>query len=214
MEILLVRHGEPVTAESATGPVDPELTERGRWQAERLAAWLACEPIDHVVASSKRRAIETAGPLSIRLGLEPEILPDLVEIDRNARVYAQPAVLAERFPGYLADITAGRFEKIGWDSYEVFQERVTKAWRELLGRPRGERVLVACHGGTIGVILSHVLGISTRGVFEATPFASITRVQVEGEVARLGSLHEVAHFDGQRERVLGPEGEGFSPSVG
>jgi len=65
MEILLVRHGEPVTAESLAGPVDPELTARGRWQAECLGAWLACEPIDHVITSSKRRAIE-AGEARLR----------------------------------------------------------------------------------------------------------------------------------------------------
>jgi broad specificity phosphatase PhoE len=211
MEILLVRHGEPVTAQSDSGPVDPELTARGRWQAECLGAWLACEPIDHVVTSSKRRAIETAEPLFNRLGLEPEIVPDLVEIDRNARVYAPPPVLAERFPDYHADMAAGNFEKIGWDSFEVFRERVTNAWRELVDRPRGERVVVACHGGTIGVILGHVLGISTHALFAATPFASITRIQLAGDVARLRTLHEIAHFDGRRERALGPEGEGFPP---
>jgi broad specificity phosphatase PhoE len=209
MEILLVRHGEPVTAESLAGPVDPELTERGRWQAECLGAWLACEPIDHVIASSKRRAIETAEPLATRLGLEAEILPDLVEIDRNARVYAPPPLLAERFPEYHAEMAAGNFERIGWDSYEVFQQRVTTAWQSILERPRGERVLVACHGGTIGVILSQVLGISTHALFDATPFASITRILVEAGEARLRTLHEIAHFDGQRDRALGPEGDGF-----
>jgi probable phosphoglycerate mutase len=211
MEILLVRHGEPVTAESDSGPVDPELTERGRWQAECLGAWLACEPIDHVIASSKRRAMETAEPLAKRLGLESEIVPDLVEIDRNARFYAPPPMIAERFPDYHAEMRAGNFEKIGWDSFPVFQERVSNAWREILDRPRGEQVLVACHGGTIGVILSQVLGIQIHGLFDATPFASITRIHVEGDSVRLRTLHEVAHFDGTRERTLGPEGEGFPP---
>jgi probable phosphoglycerate mutase len=212
MEFLLVRHGEPVTAVSETGPVDPELTERGRWQAERLGDWLACEPIDYVVASSKRRAIETATPLSIRLGLEPEIVPDLVEIDRNCRFYAPPPVLKDRFPEYYAEIVAGNFEKIGWDSYEVFQERVTRAWQDLVDRPRGKRVVVACHGGTIGVILSTVLGISTHTLLDATPFASVTRLYVEEGGLKVRSLHEVAHFDGTRTREVGPDGEGF-PAV-
>lgn len=201
MEILLVRHGEPVTVVSETGPVDPELTERGRWQAECLGAWLACEPIDYIVASSKRRAIETAAPLSKRLGLRAEIIPDLVEIDRNASIYAPPPLLKDRFPDYYAAIAAGEFEKIGWDSYEVFQERVNRAWRDLIDRPRGKRVVVACHGGTIGVILTSLL--------DATPFASITRVRLGEDGLKVRSLHEVAHFDGRRDRALGPEGEGF-----
>ncbi|HEX6311326.1 MAG TPA: histidine phosphatase family protein, partial [Acidimicrobiia bacterium] len=44
MELLLIRHAEPVRigpGEGGDGPVDPELTPRGRTQAERLAAWLA-----------------------------------------------------------------------------------------------------------------------------------------------------------------------------
>ena len=165
MEILLVRHGEPVTMVSEDGPVDPHLTERGHWQAEQLGEWLAHEPIDHVVASNKQRAIQTAVPTANRLGLEPEIVADLAEIDRNSRIYGSPAVLAERFPDYFDAMRNGDFERIGWDSYEVFQERVLGAWNDLVAQPRGERVLVACHGGTIGVILSHVIGASSHGVF-------------------------------------------------
>lgn len=212
MEILLVRHGEPVTAVSEAGPVDPELTERGAWQAKCLGVWLAHESIDCIVASSKRRAIETATPLAKRLGLTPEIIPDLVEIDRNAKVYAPPPLLKERFPDYYEAMTKGDFEKIGWDSYEVFQARVRGAWQDLLDRPRGERVVVACHGGTIGVILSKVLEVQTHSLFDPTPFASITRLVVADGAVRLRSLHEVSHFDGVRERAVGPVGVGFPPA--
>lgn len=191
---------------SEDGPVDPHLTERGRWQAEQLADWLAHEPIDHVVASNKQRAIETAAPTAARLGLEPEIVPDLAEIDRFSRIYAAPPVLAERFPDYFQAMSNGEFERIGWDSYEVFRERVLGAWRDLLVRPRGERVMVSCHGGTIGVILSHVIGASSHAVFDATPFASVTRLFASDGAARIRSLHEVAHFDGAREAAHGVEG--------
>ena len=201
-----------MTAESVSGPVDPELTERGTWQAECLGHWLSHEPIDHIVASSKRRAIDTIMPAASHLGLEPEIVPDLAEIDRNAKVYAPPPLMKERFPDYYEAMTRGEFEKIGWDSYEVFRERVTNAWQELLDRPRGERVAVACHGGTIGVILSHVLNIQTHSMLEATPFASITRVVVDAEAVRVRTLHEISHFDGVRKNAVGPEGEGFPPA--
>ena len=206
MEILLVRHGEPVTMVSEDGPVDPHLTERGHWQAEQLGEWLAHEPIDHVVASNKQRAIQTAVPTANRLGLEPEIVADLAEIDRNSRIYGSPAVLAERFPDYFDAMRNGDFERIGWDSYEVFQERVLGAWNDLVAQPRGERVLVACHGGTIGVILSHVIGASSHGVFDSTPYASVSRIAVVGKDARVRTLHEMAHFDGIRDATHGVEG--------
>ena len=206
MEILLVRHGEPVTMVSEDGPVDPHLTERGHWQAEQLGEWLAHEPIDHVVASNKQRAIQTAVPTANRLGLEPEIVADLAELDRNSRIYGSPAVLAERFPDYFDAMRNGDFERIGWDSYEVFQERVLGAWNDLVAQPRGERVLVACHGGTIGVILSHVIGASSHGVFDSTPYASVSRIAVVGKDARVRTLHEMAHFDGIRDATHGVEG--------
>ncbi|MGB0621565.1 MAG: histidine phosphatase family protein [Myxococcota bacterium] len=206
MEILLVRHGEPVTLVSEDGPVDPHLTERGLWQAERLGAWLAHEAIDHVVASNKTRAIQTAAPAAARLGLETEIVPDLAEIDRNSRIYASPAVLAERFPDYFAAMQAGEYEKIGWDSYEDFQARVLRGWDDLVAQPRGERVLVACHGGTIGVILSHVIGASSHAIFDSTPYASVTRLLLVEGHARVRTLHEVAHFDGERLTAHGVEG--------
>lgn len=191
---------------SDDGPVDPHLTERGLWQAEQLGEWLAHESIDHVVASDKTRAIQTAAPAAKRLGLETEILPDLAEIDRNARIYGSPEVLAERYPDYFEAMRQGEFEKIGWDSFDVFRERVLDAWSDLVAAPRGERVLVACHGGTIGVILSHVIGTSSHSVFESTPYASVSRMLVIGAEARLRTLHEVAHFDGRREDTHGVEG--------
>jgi probable phosphoglycerate mutase len=206
MEILLVRHGEPVTLVSEDGPVDPHLTERGHWQAEQLGEWLAHEPIDHVVASNKQRAIQTAAPTANRLGLEPEIVADLAEIDRNSRIYGSPEVLAERFPDYFDAMRNGDFERIGWDSYDVFQERVLGAWNDLVEQPRGERVLLACHGGTIGVILSHVIGASSHGVFDSTPYASVSRIAVVGKDARVRTLHEMAHFDGIRDATHGVEG--------
>lgn len=212
MEILLVRHGEPVTVVNESEPADPHLTERGSWQAERLAEWLAHEPIDAIVSSSKRRAIDTARPLCTRLAIQPELVPDLVEIDRLSRIYAPPPLLAERFPEYVEAIQKGDFESIGWDSYEDFQARVTRGWQDLVDRPRGDRVVVACHGGTIGVILSHLLGVSSHSLFDSTPYASVTRVLVVGEDARVRSLHETAHFDGVRASTAGWEGEGFPPA--
>ena len=54
---------------TAAGPADPELTVRGRAQADRLAAWLATVPVDVVLSSPLRRARETAEPLGRTLGL-------------------------------------------------------------------------------------------------------------------------------------------------
>ena len=210
MQVILARHGEPVVATSDDAPVDPHLSERGQWQAGRLGAWLACEPIDWVITSSMRRAQQTAVPLQTRLGVENEVVRDFDEIDRRARVYAPFHLLKERFPDQWEAITRQDWEYLGWDDPRDFGARVVAAWDDLVARRPGERVFVACHGGVIGAITSHLLGVSERFAFANPPFASFSRIEVEPDgTTRVLSINEVGHFDATRERLVGPEGEGF-----
>ncbi|MCH8132928.1 MAG: histidine phosphatase family protein [Myxococcales bacterium] len=47
MQLILIRHALPERVESVGGtPADPPLSEVGRAQAEKLAAWLADERVD------------------------------------------------------------------------------------------------------------------------------------------------------------------------
>lgn len=207
MEVILIRHGEPVVAESQHEPVDPELSPLGDWQAERVSRWLACEPIDHIIASDKRRAIETVTPLAERLEMQIEIVPELAEIDRFAKVYAPFHLLPERFPDYWAAIQSQDWEAIGWDSLEAFNERVRNAFQRLIEQRPGNRVAVACHGGVIGSISAHILGVAERWSLAVPPFASLTRIAAPPDTApQILTLNEVAHFDTDRNEVIGPRG--------
>src|SRR3954453_14064406 len=90
MELVLVRHAEPTRIDShepGGAPADPALTERGREQAERVAAWLAFESIDTLLVSPKPRALETAEPIAKLCGLEPVLATDIVEYDARADHY-------------------------------------------------------------------------------------------------------------------------------
>ena len=82
MELIFVRHGEPVSIASTDGsPANPHLSPRGEWQATRVCDWLACEPIDAVITSNKLRAQQTVDALASQLELAPTVLHDLDEID-------------------------------------------------------------------------------------------------------------------------------------
>ncbi|HZD37446.1 MAG TPA: phosphoglycerate mutase family protein [Actinomycetes bacterium] len=71
--VFLVRHAKAADRESWTGADrDRPLIERGRAQAERLAAALAPERPAVVAASPWLRCVETAEPLAKALGLEVE----------------------------------------------------------------------------------------------------------------------------------------------
>jgi probable phosphoglycerate mutase len=210
MEVILIRHGEPLTVETDGEPADPELSERGRWQAERVSHWLECEPIDCVVTSSKTRAKQTVAPLARALEIAPLEVRDFDEIDRRATVYAPFQLMPERFPDYWQAIQEQRWADIGWDSFEYFKERVVAAWDGLIASRPGERIAIGCHGGVIGVLAAHVTGVAQQWAFSNPPFASISRVVIGAEGrAQVLSMNEVGHFDATRRRVIGPDGEGF-----
>jgi 8-oxo-dGTP diphosphatase len=71
--VFLVRHAKAADRETWTGADrDRPLIERGRAQAERLAAALAPERPAVVASSPWLRCVETAEPLARALGLEVE----------------------------------------------------------------------------------------------------------------------------------------------
>ena len=116
MELLLIRHALPtrITAEESGGsPADPGLTESGREQAARLAAWLRVEGVDHVVSSPLRRATETAAPIAQALGLTTEIVDGLHEYDSAADSYIPiEEMRAENSKRWQA-MVEGRWEDYG-----------------------------------------------------------------------------------------------------
>ena len=69
--------------QKATGD-DPGLSEEGRKNAQRVAAWFASERPSTIYVSATRRARETAAPLAARLGVaakeyDPRDTPGLVD---------------------------------------------------------------------------------------------------------------------------------------
>ena len=214
MHVILVRHGRPQIVVDSPTVADPGLDEIGQWQAERLTAWLACEEIDAVITSPKARAIQTAAGTVRQRGLTPRVVDGLDEIDRGAHTYLPTELLPTEGGDYWEKISQQRYDEIGWDSPEVFRDRVVAAWDDLCRDPPGERVLVACHGGTIRTILAHVVGNNGAGF--RLDYTSISRVEVtppgadpqgddgpDDPYCSVASANESAHFDAERSAVVG-----------
>jgi probable phosphoglycerate mutase len=201
MQLILVRHAQPVRAHNPEGPADPGLSELGRWQAQRLCDWLAPEPIDHIVTSPKRRAIETVGAIIAGGSADHIVIDDLDEIDRLSNTYFPTELLATEGGDYWDAIVRRDWEAIGWDPPDVFHGRVVSAWEQLLQQRPGERVLVACHGGVVRRIVAHLLGLSAHIRVEID-YASITRVQLDDKGApSLVSMNETGHFEASHREV-------------
>lgn len=207
-EFILVRHGRPEIEIRERGIADPGLDDIGRWQAGRVSRWLAHEPIDRIVTSPKARASQTVVPLVDELGLTPHVIDDLDEIDRFSSRYYPTELVHTEGGEYWEAIQRQEFEAIGWDDISTFIERVTGAWNALAADPGGERVVVACHGGTIRVILGAISGQGMMSV--NVDYASISRVVVDGGEARYASINETGHFDADRTGLRGPMGNGLA----
>jgi len=190
MDLLLIRHALPVRIEDGEGPADPELSDEGWRQAGALAAWLADEDIDVMVASPLRRAQETAEPLASLLELEVATVDGLAEFDRDAPWYIPIEELkAANDPRWHAMI-AGE-----WDlDPDEFQRSVVEAVDGIIADNPGRTVAAVCHGGTINAYLSAVLGLEQL-MFFVPDYTSVSRVRASRSGPRsLVSLNETAHL--------------------
>jgi 2,3-bisphosphoglycerate-dependent phosphoglycerate mutase len=205
VQLILVRHAQPNREHNPDGPADPGLSDLGQWQAARLGEWLKHEPIDYIVTSPKRRAIETVGAL-IDDGHPHEIIDALNELDSRAQWY-YPTEELHLAGEYWDAIQRQDWDSIGWDSPDVFNARVTEAFADLVANHRGQHVLVSSHGGVVRRIVADVLGHDHMRLPITISYASITRVDVEPDGKRtLVSLNEHGHFGADRTSVVQPMG--------
>jgi 2,3-bisphosphoglycerate-dependent phosphoglycerate mutase len=195
MDLLLIRHAEPVRIEDAAGPADPTLHDRGREQADRLAAYLADEPLEGLFSSPMRRAQATATPVAAVHNLPVVIDDELSEFDREATSYIPIEELrATKDERWLA-MVEGRLDEYETDPV-VFQRGVVTAIERVIEQNPGRKVAVVCHGGVINAYVGHILGIERLMWFEPA-YTSIHRVAASrGGVRSVTALNEVAHLRG------------------
>jgi broad specificity phosphatase PhoE len=161
LRLILVRHGESVGnfENRLQGQAEYDLTELGKRQAIATGERLAELGTSAVYTSHLMRAYETARTISSRLGVEPQLLPDVSEYhfgELSGQTYAE---IRERFGQ-----TTSPNERVypGEEGREAFHKRVTTAlWAVAAAHP-GETVAVVSHGGPIALFCQTVLGLPYR----------------------------------------------------
>ena len=197
MELILVRHGLPVRIDDAGGPADPELSDEGRAQAVRLAAWLRRDAIDAVYVSPMRRAVQTAEPLADALGVDPVVDDELAEFDRETHFYVPIEELKAAGDERYMKIMRGELD--GEVDPQTFREVVAVAVERIIEAHPGNTVTIVCHGGVINAWASHVLGLPDPLFFE--PFyTSVNRFLASSRGHRsVVSLNDLGHLHGTRD---------------
>jgi 2,3-bisphosphoglycerate-dependent phosphoglycerate mutase len=198
MILYYVRHGQSAnnalhaaTQSDKDRVKDPELTERGVQQAERVAEML-CKGhsftniytpnmtgfgVTHLYCSLMVRAIHTAQPIARTLGLP---LLGWKDIHEGGGIFLDDPVSGQPvgYPGNTRAELAGRFPELVWPEdadpagwwnrpFEDPSERLDRAKRvlaELLRRHGGteDRVVFVSHGGFFYWFMNAALGLAPR----------------------------------------------------
>ena len=192
MELVLVRHALPlrVDATSDGSPADPELSDLGHQQAQRIAAALELDEVTHLYTSPAARARQTAAPLEAHLGLELVVEEGLAEFDRDHGSYVPVEELrAEDDPRWHALVKG---EMYGVDA-AGFQATVVDAVERIAAAHPGGRVVLFTHAGATNAYAGHVLG-QERPIWFAPAYCSINRLAVSRDGRRgVVSLNETGH---------------------
>ncbi|MDT0201668.1 histidine phosphatase family protein [Nocardioides sp. AE5] len=198
MELLVVRHAQPERARPENGPADPALTDLGSRQADALGQWLTRTPEarpDRIIASTMRRARQTAEAIAERTGLQVETDERIAEFDLGAREY----IPIEQLGASVLEAATSALQTGVWGSHtfdpDAFRARVRAGFNDIVADANAERVVVVCHGGVLNSWLSGVIG-RPHGIFFMPHYTSVSRVLVGPDRSlRLGSLNELPQGD-------------------
>ena len=150
------------------GHGDPALAPEGEVQAALVAERLGTEPLSGLFITPLRRTAQTAAPLAARLGLEPVVIPDLVEVSLGEFEGGEFRVrLSEGDPIALQAVSEESWAVLpGAETMESLALRV-RAGVEAVAAAAGPDATVAAvvHGGVIGEVC--------RQVTDSRPFAFV-----------------------------------------
>ena len=190
MRILLLRHGQ--THGNIHGRIqgpDDMLTERGHEQARLLGNYVAeAYRVDHVIASSLKRARDTATYVVNATNSPVEYDPRLAEIHAGDAIDMLWTDWREANPELAAvwgwDV---RHADAGWSGGESGRElstRVFSAWDEIVEKHNGlgKTIAVVSHGGPIAWLASRLHGASLEvwpGPYSAIANCSVSEIEID-----------------------------------
>jgi len=197
-----VRHGR--TASNRThrtmGWSDEGILPAWGAAAEAAAEALAGERIARIVSSPLARAVETAGPLAARLGVEPVLDARFGELRVGPWQGWTESEIAERWPDAwrIWRTTPHTLELDGRETLAQLNARVADALEELIGGlPEGGAAVVFTHDAVVRAAVAWVLGVGPE-IYRHVRVAncSITTVALVGDRRELVRSNDIGHLAG------------------
>jgi broad specificity phosphatase PhoE len=179
--LFLLRHAEVEARYHRIfgGHIDMELSPRGHEQAAVLAKYLHSKAFDAIYASPMKRVQLTLAPIMAGRTITPVILPGLREVNFGAWTGLSWEGVKAKYNvsafDWLNQLEQGAIAEA--ESGKTFRARVQPCVEQILRDHPGQSVVIACHGGTIRMILSILLAkpLPAMADFEIE-YASLTQV--------------------------------------
>ena len=162
-KIILLRHGETEWNRLGKyqGQSDIALSEKGRCQAQTLAAHFPVRTLQAAYASDLQRAMETARVATSSFGCTVTAEPRLREVnfgDWEGLTYAE---INEKWPNalnqFFSDTT--KITIPNGESFETLKQRSDVAINKILEKHKKETVVVVAHGATIRAMICSALNL-------------------------------------------------------
>jgi probable phosphoglycerate mutase len=198
-EVLLLRHGETLwnIEGRIQGHGDSPLSAEGEAQAEALAKRLATERPEALYTSDLGRARQTMEPIARATGLMPRVDPALRERCYGAFEGRTWPEIERDFPQQYAAHLGGdpTLKAEGGESLQEFHDRAVGALTRIAAESADGKVVIVAHGGVLGMLYRHVMGIPLRSPRTYTmPNASINRFTYRAGAWRLVEWGDLSHI--------------------
>lgn len=164
VEIILARHGETEwnASEKFRGRADVPLNETGRKQAEMLGEYLGQTKIDFVYSSPLKRAIDTAGAIANRGGVEVNPVENLNDFHFGDWQGLSRREVQEQYPELYRDWldTPEQVRIPGGESLEDVRRRAFPFVEDAVMRCGEGRIVFVSHRVIHKVLVCSLLGLN------------------------------------------------------
>lgn len=199
LRIYLIRHGETEwnIQGKYQGQVDTDLSERGKWQGERVGEALAKIRPDHILTSPLKRARETAECCAKHHQMEVELDHRLTEIAHGTwegryseEIATTDAALLAAWQNAPHTVTMPQGESLA----DVLA-RVRVAFDEYAQKYDGQTIFVVAHDAVNKVIIADLMGMDLSRFWQIKQDNTCINVlEYEDGIWRLVTLNNVGHL--------------------
>jgi broad specificity phosphatase PhoE len=200
VEVILARHGQTAwnTAEIFRGRADVPLSDTGLAQAERLGEHLSREKIDVIYSSPLSRAVQTAGAIARRQGLDINTIANIIDIDYGEWQGLSSSEVKEKYPELYQDWldTPEQVRMPAGESLEDVRCRALPFLKDAVMRCGEGRIVLVSHRVVNKVLICALLRLDNSSFWSIKlDTAGITRFDFDGDRVVLTSHNDTSYLD-------------------